>query len=188
MHRPEGMRARYRLYLLGSFALTDRTGRSLAPKSQKAQALLAMLALARRGLPSRVWLRDKLWSDRSEEHAFANLRQTLLEIRKTLGSARALVQADKLSVWLDLEQVELDLQQTTAWERANDQLLEGIDVRDPEFEEWLRLERQIWQTGLRRVGGPAMLDRGDAAGSSGELRREHRRATSLPHMEKVHRG
>lgn len=143
-----------------------------------------MLASARRGLRSRVWLRDKLWSDRSEEHAFASLRQTLLEVRKSLGSARELVQADKLSVWLDLEQVELDLDQATAWDRTNDQLLEGIDVRDPEFEEWLRLERQIWQTGLRRVRGSAMPDRVDAAGSWGE----HGRATSLPHTAQVHRG
>lgn len=150
MHRVEGIRAEYRLYLLGSFALTDLAGTSLAPKSQKAQALLAMLALSRRGSRSRVWLRDKLWSDRSEEQASASLRQALLEIRKSLGSARELVQADKLSVWLDLERVELDIHRATALEGEYEQLLEGIDVRDPEFEEWLRLERQNCQTRLQR--------------------------------------
>ncbi|CAD7052154.1 SARP family transcriptional regulator [Pseudorhizobium halotolerans] len=150
MHRAEGIRAEYRLYLLGSFALTDLAGTSLAPKSQKAQALLAMLALSRRGSRSRVWLRDKLWSDRSEEQGSASLRQALLEIRKSLGSARKLVQADKLAVWLDLDRVELDINEATAPEGANDQLLEGIDVGDPEFEEWLTLERQNWQTRLQR--------------------------------------
>ena len=60
MYRSDGMRGKYRMYLLGPFALTDRTGASLAPRSQKAQALLAMLAVARRGARSRAWLRDKL--------------------------------------------------------------------------------------------------------------------------------
>ncbi|MFN7023018.1 MAG: tetratricopeptide repeat protein [Pseudorhizobium sp.] len=143
------MPADYRLYLLGSFALTDPAGTSLAPKSQKAQALLAMLALSRRGSRSRVWLRDKLWSNRSEEQASASLRQALLEIHKSLGSGRELVQADKLTVWLDLDRVKLDINQATAPESNYDQLLEGIDVRDPEFEEWLTLERQNWQTRLQ---------------------------------------
>ncbi|CAD7054193.1 SARP family transcriptional regulator [Pseudorhizobium endolithicum] len=172
MHRAEGIRAEYRLYLLGSFALTDRDGTSLAPKSQKTQALLAMLALSRRGSRSRVWLRDKLWSDRPEEQASASLRQALLEIRKSLGPARDLVRADKLTVWLDLDRVELDINQATASESACDQLLEGMDVRDPEFEEWLTLERQNWQTRVQRdrEGGDARyLERPSDLALSGDL-------------------
>lgn len=145
MYRSDGMRGKYRMYLLGPFALMDQAGVSLAPRSQKAQALLAMLALARRGARSRAWLRDKLWSDRSEEQASASLRQALMEIRKSLGLARDLVQADKVTVWLDLQQIELDIDQTSPSSDAHDQLLEGIDIRDPEFEDWLSLERQNWQ-------------------------------------------
>lgn len=39
----------FRMFLLGPFALVDAGGRSVAPKSKKAQALLAMLALSTRG-------------------------------------------------------------------------------------------------------------------------------------------
>jgi len=50
----------FRMFLLGPFALVDAAGRSVTPKSKKAQALLAMLALSARGSRSRIWLRDKL--------------------------------------------------------------------------------------------------------------------------------
>ncbi|MGO8264439.1 SARP family transcriptional regulator, partial [Rhizobium ruizarguesonis] len=78
----------FRMFLLGPFALVDAGGRSVTPKSKKAQALLAMLALSARGSRSRILLRDKLWSDRSDDHAAASLRQALLDIHKTLGPAR----------------------------------------------------------------------------------------------------
>src|SRR5690606_16447557 len=71
-------------------------------------------------------------------------------IHKSLGPACTLVQADRLTVWLDLEQVEIDIYPVSDQGNANDQLLEGMDVRDPEFEEWLTLERQTWQTRLPR--------------------------------------
>lgn len=132
------------MHLLGPFALTDDAGVPLTPRSQKAQAILAMLALARRGARSRVWLRDKLWSDRSEEQASASLRQALSEIRKSLGPAHDLVQADKTTVYLSQDQIQLDLNQPATGSIASEHLLEGMDIRDPEFEEWLTLERQSW--------------------------------------------
>ncbi|MFB9948240.1 SARP family transcriptional regulator [Rhizobium puerariae] len=138
----------FRMYLLGPFSLVDGRGRPVAPKSQKAQAILAMLALSARGSRSRVWLRDKLWSDRSEDQAAASLRQALLDIHKSLGSARDLLVADKNTVWLDMDRIELDTDLMLRSERLADQitdeLLEGIDIRDPEFEDWLTLERQNW--------------------------------------------
>lgn len=144
--------APYRMYLLGPFEFRNDSGHSLTPKSQKAQAILAMLALSRRGSRSRVWLRDKLWSDRPEDQAAASLRQALLEIRKALGSARDVLLADKNTVWLDTDRIILDLRDVsgvgTASELASEHLLEGMDIRDPEFEEWLTLERQNWQSQL----------------------------------------
>lgn len=152
MDRREHTHAPYRMYLLGPFEITDDSGRSLTPRSQKAQAILAMLALSRRGSRSRVWLRDKLWSDRPEDQAAASLRQALLEIRKALGPARDVLLADKNTVWLDSERIALDVrdlqQGGDASELASEHLLEGMDIRDPEFEEWLTLERQNWQTRL----------------------------------------
>lgn len=144
--------ASYRMYLLGPFAIADDSGHSLTPRSQKAQAILAMLALSRRGSRSRVWLRDKLWSDRPEDQAAASLRQALLEIRKALGPARDVLLADKNTVWLDTERIILDVRDLRdsgdASELASEHLLEGMDIRDPEFEDWLTLERQNWQNRL----------------------------------------
>ncbi|XAZ21099.1 SARP family transcriptional regulator (plasmid) [Sinorhizobium sp. B11] len=138
----------FRMFLLGPFALVDAAGRSVTPKSKKAQALLAMLALSARGSRSRIWLRDKLWSDRSDDQAAASLRQALLDIHKTLGPARNLLVADKNTVWLDMDRLVLDTDVLVRTERSADQitdeLLEGIDIRDPEFEDWLTLERQNW--------------------------------------------
>ncbi|EUB99556.1 transcriptional regulator, SARP family [Rhizobium sp. CF080] len=134
--------------MLGPFSLVDGKGKSVAPRSQKAQAILAMLALSARGSRSRVWLRDKLWSDRSEDQAAASLRQALLDIHKALGSHRGLIIADKNTVWLNMDRVVLDTDEVLRTERAadmiTDELLEGIDIRDPEFEDWLTVERQNW--------------------------------------------
>lgn len=138
----------FRMFLLGPFALVDAGGRSVTPKSKKAQALLAMLALSARGSRSRIWLRDKLWSDRSDDQAAASLRQALFDIHKTLGPARDLLITDKNTVWLDMDRLVLDTDLVVRTERPADQitdeLLEGIDIRDPEFEDWLALERQNW--------------------------------------------
>ena len=130
------------------------------PKSVKARALLAMLALAPRGSRSRVWLRHKLWSDKSEDHAGASLRQSLLDIRRSLGQlSEHIVHSDKNTVSLNLDLVEIDLQ-TWIEGRPNDfdlgdgsfsiqeSFLEGLAVRDPEFQDWLEKERTALQ---RRV-------------------------------------
>ncbi|MCE8441084.1 SARP family transcriptional regulator, partial [Rhodovulum sulfidophilum] len=58
-----------RLHLLGALCLTDAEGRDFTPKSRKAQALLALLALSPRGTRTRIWLRDKLWSESDEGRA-----------------------------------------------------------------------------------------------------------------------
>jgi DNA-binding SARP family transcriptional activator len=140
-----------RMFLIGPFALTDNAGNPLTPKSQKSRALLAMLALSLRGSRSRVWLRDKLWSDRSEDQASGSLRQALLEIRRSLGDCRDILAADNNTISLNMDRIELDIDSMSAQSEAAshqfsaEHFLEGIDIRDEEFEEWLTLERQAWQ-------------------------------------------
>ena len=172
--------AAYRMYLIGPFAITDPEGNVLTPKSQKSQAVLAMLALSLRGSRSRVWLRDKLWSDRPEDQASASLRQALLDIRKCLGDARDILVADKNTVSLRMDRIRLDIDEflTDGHPGGNDELaaehfLEGVDVRDPEFEEWLTLERQVWQ---RRCDEGQVQHKFEP---KLELRREHREQTPL---------
>jgi tetratricopeptide (TPR) repeat protein len=149
----------FELFLFGPFTVRSPEGEDLTPSSRKACAILAMLAVAPRGSRSRVWLRDKLWSDRGEDQAGASLRQALLDIRKALGvrSARALT-ADKNTISLDLGAVRVDAleilnpEARRALPPETEHFLEGIDVRDPEFEEWLTLERQAWLARIEDAG------------------------------------
>jgi tetratricopeptide (TPR) repeat protein len=148
-----------RLFLFGPFTVQSPDGVDLTPSSRKACAILAMLAVAPRGSRSRLWLRDKLWSDRGEEQASASLRQALLDIRKALGPvAAAVLTADSNTVSLDLGAVEvdalllLDPERRAGLPAETEHFLEGIDVRDEEFEEWLTLERQSWIARIEQAG------------------------------------
>ena len=143
------------IYLLGCLTVADASGVNCTPKSQKARALIAMLVLAPRGARSRVWLRDKLWSDRGEVQGAASLRQALVEIRKALGpAADQLLVTDNHTVSFDLSRISVDVfellsagsegPQSALGTRNGQEFLEGFDIGDPEFEEWLTLERQVW--------------------------------------------
>lgn len=149
----------FEVFLFGPFTILGPDGTDLTPKSRKSRAILAMLAVAPRGSRSRVWLRDKLWSDRGEDQASASLRQALLDIRSSLGqSAAQAVRADKHTVTLDLAMIRVDALEALSTDNragqvgATEHFLEGIDVRDPEFEEWLTLERQSWHRRLEEAG------------------------------------
>jgi len=125
-----------RLSLFGPFRAIAPDGAELGAMGAKAQALLAMLALSPGRQRSRVWLQDRLWSDRDRERAAASLRQTLSEIRRSLGGFRDILQADRRMVALDRARLGLE-----AAPHAGAELLEGIDIRDRQFQAWLRLER-----------------------------------------------
>lgn len=125
-----------RLTLCGRFAVTAADGRDLTPKSNKAQGLLALLATSPDLTRTRRWLEDMLWSDRAPEQAAGSLRQALADVRRTLGPALAALQSDRQKVWLRREAVTVD---TTSNPQA--ELLEGLDIRDPAFESWLRAEQ-----------------------------------------------
>lgn len=146
----------FRMFLFGPFTVQGPDGADLTPKSRKSRAILAMLAVAPRGSRSRVWLRDKLWSDRGEDQASASLRQALLDIRSALGDRAAVVlTADKHTVSLDLAAIRVDALEAAQGGAAvgqTENFLEGIDVRDPEFEDWLTLERQAWLRRLEETG------------------------------------
>lgn len=142
-----------KLYVLGPLGLFSAGDRNLTPRGKKAQGLLALLALAPRGQRTRVWLRDKLWSTSDEQKSASSLRQTVFELRKDLGAlADEILDINRMSiglrldrVWIDHSTVAEDPQQLHKLEITEEtELLEGIDVADEEFEDWLQMERQIW--------------------------------------------
>lgn len=144
-----------RLYLLGPFSLIGSDGNDVTPKSKKSCALLAMLALSPRGTRTRVWLRDKLWSGSDEEKASGSLRQTIRDLKRNLAPMDAsILTVDRNSLSLKLDALWVDLRSIrdegalSSGLSPDIDLLEGFDIADEEFEDWLTMERAIW-TDLR---------------------------------------
>jgi TolB-like protein/DNA-binding SARP family transcriptional activator/Flp pilus assembly protein TadD len=143
-----------RLDLLGGFALHDAKGQEIAIRSKKAQALLAFLALSAGRPQARAKLTSLLWSNRGEAQARSSLRQSLSELRKALPDLdRPLFTAGRDDVHLDPDIVVVDavtlvrlVDEGTAealaeaGELYRGDLLDGLDVRDAEFEEWRSAE------------------------------------------------
>lgn len=131
-----------RVQLAGAFAIQGTTGEDRTPRGRKACAIMAMLALAPDGKRARAWLQDKLWSARAPEQGAASLRQSIHELRTALGNDRDLIVADKFAVSLDQTKCVIDLDDERALAaRPDAELLEGLDVGDDEFEDWLREQR-----------------------------------------------
>jgi DNA-binding SARP family transcriptional activator len=139
------------LTVLGPFQVRHMDGRPLRLIGAKNQALLAMLALSPDMTRSRRWIEDKLWSTFGPEQANANLRQALSKLRAALGAASDVVLSDRTSISLDTRRVTVDLLQEVVPEDERIELLQGMDVRDPEFEDWLRQERAALQATLAQA-------------------------------------
>lgn len=129
--------------LLGRFRLESPKGKDVTPRSAKMQAMLAMIAMAPEFDRSRVWLQNRLWSDRGTAQAAASLRQDLSELRKSFGEAADLVfHTDRNSVRLARDTVFVDILDEDAANDHKSELLEGLRVRDPKFRNWLAEQRQ----------------------------------------------
>jgi adenylate cyclase len=144
------------LQLLGGFGAATPAGRAFDIVSKKNRALLAYLALASAGLVPRDRLVALLWSDRDDEHARNSLRQALVALRRDLNGVgpSPLIVADD-TVALDPSHVRVDavefarlaagggvqaLREAMALYRGD--LLDGLAIRDPAFEEWIAPERE----------------------------------------------
>src|SRR5262249_50134305 len=143
------------LVLLGGFQ-ARAAGQVIDVLGRKERALLAVLAMPPGEWRSREKLAGLLWSDRSEKQARDSLKQALLRLRKSFGSLCPLpMVTDRASVSLNRAEIVVDVedfQQLVAagspdgLARATNlyrgDLLEGLVVHDPAFEEWLLFERQ----------------------------------------------
>ncbi|MDI1266176.1 MAG: hypothetical protein PS018_23275 [bacterium] len=128
--------------ITGPLKIHGFTGDDCTPRGRKACALLAMLALSPENRRSRVWVQDKLWGSRAKEQGAASLRQCVAEIRKALGDARDCLVTDNYILALDprLFKTDLDHDADTDPEPGSE-LLEGLDIGEEGFEEWLRDQR-----------------------------------------------
>jgi class 3 adenylate cyclase len=150
------MKARLTLTILGGFRAHLDSGASLALPTRKAQALLAYLAMPPGDDHPRDKLASLLWGSTVETTARMSLRQTLYALRKSLRRADGdPLHADGRTVSLDPGAVTVDvgefeqrvtegtpsaLADATALYRGD--LLEGLTVQEPPFEDWLLGERE----------------------------------------------
>src|SRR5262245_13827229 len=142
--------------LLGGFAVRTRAGASRTLPSRKARALLAYLALRPGHAYSREQLTALLWGDTPDARARQAFRQALSRLRRGLGPAAGValvhgpdtVTLDPSHVWVDAGEFEtlVGSDKPAALERAaalyRGDLLDGLDVGEPAFEEWRTLERE----------------------------------------------
>lgn len=150
------------LRLGGPLELRDTDGHDLTPRARKAQGLLALLGTSPGLRRSRSWLQDKLWSDRGPEQGAASLRQCLTEIRRSLGDHVHCLVAETGWVGLDPDQVEVLLSAPPGPQGATSEFLEGLDIRDPEFENWLRDQRMAFDDANAPRSAVQVLDRPEA--------------------------
>jgi tetratricopeptide (TPR) repeat protein len=141
---------RLEIHLSGPFRIADGEGGDITPRGKRAKALIALLATAKNGVRSRKWIQEKLWSDRGPDQGAASLRQELTELRRHFKSAGVeLISADREVIQLDLSSAIIDIHDTEGDAPTQD-LLEGLDLCDPEFEDWLRDERRHWEAAAER--------------------------------------
>lgn len=140
--------------LVGVFEVRDDDGRVCTPRGAKARAILAMLCQTPDRRRARRWLEARLWSDRGAEQASGSLRQALMEIRKALGDGSDRLETDRDTVRLTGVTTDLEQDQAAAAQalQSGREFLEGIDIIDPAFDDWLREERARVETmlGIRR--------------------------------------
>jgi DNA-binding SARP family transcriptional activator/pimeloyl-ACP methyl ester carboxylesterase len=139
--------------LLGGFRAQHGSGRPLAIRRKKAQALLAYLALHPGQARSRDSLAGLLWSGTTDEHARHNLRQTLFALRQAVGPASFLVEGELVGLResalnVDIAAFERGVERGTpdalreATGLYRGELLDGLRIDETPFDDWLAAERQ----------------------------------------------
>lgn len=145
---------RLTIQTLGPLVVTAHDGRDCTPTGSKAKGILALLACAPGQQRSRDWVQDKLWSGRDTKQGRYSLRQALTAIRLAFGQYRGFLVTKGNMVALDLAAVEVlrgpAVADAADADRGTDEsiLFEGLDVNDPEFEDWLRDRREQYRTEL----------------------------------------
>lgn len=174
-----------RLTLLGGFGLQRGDGTAVALPTRKAEALLALLACRAGEKQPRDRLTALLWGERGDRQARHSLSQTLLSIRQAFEAANPGTKpwpnplpspwllAERETVALHPDAIALDVAGFEA-EAANDPqaaldryrgaFLDGFNLREAGFEDWLTQER----TRLQGIARAAHLELADRQAADGE--------------------
>lgn len=140
------------LKLVGPLRLLRRDdGIDVTPRSTNARGLLALVGTAPALRRSRAWLQDKLWSDCTAEHGSASLRQTIHRLRLAVGPPSGWLISEAGWIGLDPKRVCVQLEpEASDWEATGEppEFCEGLDIADPEFEDWIRDQRLAFEDRL----------------------------------------
>jgi DNA-binding SARP family transcriptional activator len=170
------------LRLLGGFEARTGSGKPIALPGRKSAALLAYLALHADGPVQRDKLAALLWGTKSQAAARANLRQTLTALRKSLPGeclTALTVSGETLTAHsgaIVLDVASFDQVDTAAVDCRGGKntavygghLLDGLDIKEPAFDEWLREARDnLRQRALGKFSRALerLEARGDTAGA-----------------------
>jgi tetratricopeptide (TPR) repeat protein len=134
--------------LNGTFRVFGDDDRDITPVGMKERGLLALLLASPGQRRTRIWLQSLLWSDREPHQASGSMRQALSNVRKALGVQSDRLCADRTTLWFQPE-VTID-------DREEGEFLGDLDIRDPEFSDWLR-DRRIGQEHSAAANRPAPL-------------------------------
>ncbi|OAF07410.1 hypothetical protein AYJ54_17765 [Bradyrhizobium centrolobii] len=142
----EEVRPRLRLHVFGAMQASCQTGESVLPRGRKAQGILAYLAMCGEPTVSRRRLTGLLWSTRWEEQARASLRQSLFELRRSIGAIspellciendRVTLQTGK--VWIEGIGLSNELHRLACSPRQDPSVfLETLRGLDQAFDRWI---------------------------------------------------
>lgn len=122
-----------RISVRGRFSVKAADGTDLTPPFRKERALVALLAMAPDRRQTRAWLQAMLWSEKSPEKAATSLRRALSNLKKHLGDHAAMLDSNRLEIWL-ADAVAVDREASS----PQAELLEMVEAPDPAFDDWLR--------------------------------------------------
>ncbi len=148
----------WQLALTGGFELSAADGGQIRVSGKKAKGLLAILALSPGLSATRARIRSLLWSERGEAQAGDSLRQLLTVLRKELADQACDVlhirddQVGLLAGALSIDASKIaKLPAQAAAGLYRGPLLDGLDVGDNQFEDWLATERNALQVRMITV-------------------------------------
>ncbi|WP_134724883.1 SARP family transcriptional regulator [Paracoccus luteus] len=126
------------LRLMGPVTLSTGDGADVTPRGPRMRAVLALLGTGPDMRLPRARIQDRLWSVRPQRQGSDSLRRLLSDLRTALGAHAGVLVAGDGWLGLDPARVAVDLRPVVGPDGAPAEFAAGLDIPDPEFEDWLR--------------------------------------------------
>ncbi|HYE93012.1 MAG TPA: response regulator [Terriglobales bacterium] len=186
--------------MLGPFRARLGSGEAVTLPTRKTEALLAYVALAPGHVATRQSLAGLLWGDMPEEQARHNLRQALFALRRAIAgpSEAALsigtseIRIDPTATTIDVAEFERRLGDPATLAEGlalyEGDLLDGLDLDEGAFEQWLGSERTRLRERAVDAAGRLLRQLLDSDDVSGAIQAAVRLVGLDPAQEAGHRA